>query len=158
MLAGPAAGLPSECPFRLPDRMLVDAGEPALHQTIGHKIPNSHCRRHGSNYRYRRGIRRHIARRCDHFRSRNACVTARRRGNSAQLRQSVGSVWAKATRAGSRLFHPSSARRTFSLANSPVTGGNGGRDRAHFLSTPVDASQRSGGARSRVSARQFRFA
>lgn len=35
----PAAGRPSECPFRLPNRMLVDAGKPSLHQTIGRKFP-----------------------------------------------------------------------------------------------------------------------
>src|SRR5712671_294310 len=47
--------------------------------------------------------------------------------NSARLRQRLSTVYARATRAGSREFQPSSASRTFSAAVSAVKGGSGGR-------------------------------
>lgn len=39
MVVGPAAERPSEYPFFLPDRLLIDAGETPLHQTICRKFP-----------------------------------------------------------------------------------------------------------------------
>src|SRR6266849_2380951 len=47
--------------------------------------------------------------------------------NSARLRQRLSTVYASATRAGSRAFHASSAMRVFCAAVSAVKGGSGGR-------------------------------
>jgi hypothetical protein len=47
--------------------------------------------------------------------------------NSARLRQRESTVYAGDTFSGSRVFHASSARRTFSMAVSWVKGGTGGR-------------------------------
>ncbi|MFD0324876.1 hypothetical protein [Lysobacter gummosus] len=43
------------------------------------------------------------------------------------MRQRLSGVYASATRAGSREFQASSARRTFCVADSSVNGGSGGR-------------------------------
>src|SRR4051794_39945402 len=55
-------------------------------------------------------------------------MASRPTGNSARLRQRESIVYAEATRSGSRVFHPSSARRTFWMAVSRVKGGRGGRE------------------------------
>src|ERR1700730_3005415 len=47
--------------------------------------------------------------------------------NSARFRQRLSVVYASATRAGSRVFHASSAWRAFCAAVSAVKGGSGGR-------------------------------
>src|ERR1700735_2725074 len=47
--------------------------------------------------------------------------------NSARFRQRLSVVYARDTRAGSRLFHASSARRTFWVAVATSKGGRGGR-------------------------------
>src|SRR6267378_8363890 len=47
--------------------------------------------------------------------------------NSARLRQRLSTVYASATRAGSRVFHASSAMRVFCAAVSAVKRGSGGR-------------------------------
>src|SRR6266849_4821053 len=47
--------------------------------------------------------------------------------NSERLRQRLSVVYASATRAGSRVFHASSAIRAFCAAVSAVKGGSGGR-------------------------------
>src|SRR6185312_14497007 len=54
-------------------------------------------------------------------------ISARPLTNSARLRQRLSSVYARATRSGSRVFHASSAARTFCAAVSAVKGGRGGR-------------------------------
>src|ERR1700730_17207454 len=46
--------------------------------------------------------------------------------NSERLRQRLSTVYASATRAGSRVFHASSAMRAFCVAASSVKGGSGG--------------------------------
>src|SRR5260221_14783989 len=48
--------------------------------------------------------------------------------NSDRFLQRDSTVYPRATFAGSRVFQPSSARRTFSIALSRVNGGNGGRE------------------------------
>src|SRR6266853_2528913 len=53
-------------------------------------------------------------------------MAARPCRNSERLRQRLSVVYASATRAGSRVFHASSARRAFSAAVSAVKGGSGG--------------------------------
>ena len=47
--------------------------------------------------------------------------------NCERLRHLLSSVYARATRSGSRLFHASSAARIFCAAVSGVNGGTGGR-------------------------------
>src|SRR5215475_6693002 len=47
--------------------------------------------------------------------------------NSARLRHRLSTVYASATRAGSRVFQASSAMRAFCAAVSAVKGGSGGR-------------------------------
>src|SRR6476646_728295 len=54
-------------------------------------------------------------------------MAARPCRNSERLRQRLSVVYASATRAGSRVFHASSAIRTFCAAVSAVKGGSGGR-------------------------------
>src|SRR5208282_4310772 len=52
-------------------------------------------------------------------------ISARPLMNSARLRHRLSSVYAKETRSGSRLFQPSSAIRTLTIAVSRVNGGIG---------------------------------
>src|SRR3954447_9741287 len=66
-------------------------------------------------------------------------ISSRPVANSARLRQRESSEYASATLAGSRVFHPSSAARTFWIAVSRVNGGNGGRFSASLL---IGASRR----------------
>ncbi len=54
-------------------------------------------------------------------------IDSRPERNSARLRQVLLRVYASATRSGSRVFHASSAMRTFCVAVSWVKGGKGGR-------------------------------
>src|SRR5450755_1597292 len=51
--------------------------------------------------------------------------------------QRVSRLYARTTRAGSREFHASSARRTFWMALSRVNGGTGGRVSMAFLSSSM---------------------
>jgi hypothetical protein len=55
-------------------------------------------------------------------------ISSRPLKNSSRLRQWESSVYAAATRSGSRVFHASSAACTFWRAVSSVNGGTGGRD------------------------------
>src|SRR5580704_6701337 len=55
-------------------------------------------------------------------------ICSRPLGNSARLRQRESTEYARATFSGSRVFQPSSARRTFCTAVSAVNGGRGGRE------------------------------
>src|SRR5882672_12148206 len=55
--------------------------------------------------------------------------------NSARLRQRLSTVYASATRAGSRVFQASSAMRAFCAAVSMVNGGSGGRLMHKLLQT-----------------------
>src|SRR5277367_2183659 len=55
--------------------------------------------------------------------------------NSARLRQRLSAVYASATRAGSRVFQASSARRALSADVSTVKGGSGGGLMGTFLYT-----------------------
>src|SRR6478672_7938451 len=54
-------------------------------------------------------------------------MAARPCRNSERLRQRLSVVYARATRAGSRVFQASSAMRAFCAAVSAVNGGSGGR-------------------------------
>src|SRR3954468_4605957 len=65
--------------------------------------------------------------------------------NSSRLRQSESSVYAIATRSGSRVFHASSAACTLRRAVSSVNGGTGGRGSTGGKGTPF---RRTGGLRS----------
>src|SRR6202789_477555 len=62
----------------------------------------------------------------DHLCVRNAWMASRPCKNSARLRHRLSVVYASATRAGSRVFHASSAMRAFCAAVSEVNGGRGG--------------------------------
>src|SRR3546814_14601154 len=57
----------------------------------------------------------------------NDVISSRPCRNSERLRQRLSVVYASATREGSRMFHASSASRTFRAAVSRGNGGNGGR-------------------------------
>jgi hypothetical protein len=54
-------------------------------------------------------------------------ISARPVTNSSRLRHTESSVYAPATRSGSRVFQASSAAWTFCRAVSSVNGGSGGR-------------------------------
>src|SRR5216684_3027574 len=58
---------------------------------------------------------------------------------SARLRHLLSTVYANETRSGSRLFHASSAARTFCVAVSRVNGGTGGRTGLLFMSVLGEA-------------------
>src|ERR1700682_1955629 len=75
--------------------------------------------------------------------------------NSARLRQRLSSVYASATREGSREFHASSAIRAFWAADSIVNGGIGARftniglypvqkSSCRQIDVPTETLQRSG--------------
>src|SRR5262245_60280186 len=74
-----------------------------------------------------------------HLRVRSASISARPVRDPTRLRQLVSGVYASATLAASRLFQPSSARRTFWVALCSSNGGRGGRDMAALLG-PDDAA------------------
>src|SRR6185436_5830271 len=58
---------------------------------------------------------------------RKATIFSRPVKNWSRLRQAESTLYAPATRSGSRVFHASSAAWTFLAAVSAVKGGNGGR-------------------------------
>ena len=60
-----------------------------------------------------RSLRRAYSSSRAHFRSRNASISARPVMNSSRLRQTESTVYAAATRAGSRVFQAASAASTF---------------------------------------------
>src|SRR3954470_10237357 len=73
-----------------------------------------------------------------HLRVRNATISARPVTNSSRLRHCESTVYAAATRSGSRVFQASSAACTLARAPSSSNGGNGGRlgsDTTHILLT-----------------------
>src|SRR3954470_23801398 len=59
-------------------------------------------------------------------------ISARPVTKTPRLRQTESSVYAPATRCGSRLFQASSAACTFCAAVSAVNGGSGGRSATRF--------------------------
>src|SRR6202047_1299222 len=62
-----------------------------------------------------------------HLRERKSTISFRPLMNSDRFLQRESIAYPRATFAGSRVFQASSARRTFTIALSRVTGGKGGR-------------------------------
>src|SRR4051794_20191587 len=73
-----------------------------------------------------RSLRRAYSCSRSHLRVRNATIASRPVKNSSRLRHCESSVYAAATRSGSRVFQASSAAWTFWRAVSSVKGGTGG--------------------------------